>query len=147
MKNIVLIFCILVGGLACAFAPLPASTPTAAAAAQPVQPVQPSAEPIHPAQPAPTSPAQPSPAGPAAPNPNPPPSPVKLIFIHHSTGQAWLDDGHGGLGLALRDNNYFVSDTNYGWGPDGIGDQTDIGHWWTWFRGPGSASSSQKVLT
>ena len=140
MKNIVLIFCILVGGLACAFAPLPASTPTAAAAAQPVQPVQPSAEPIHPAQRAPTSPPQPSPAGPAAPNPNPPPSPVKLIFIHHSTGQAWLDDGHGGLGLALRDNNYFVSDTNYGWGPDSIGDQTDIGHWWTWFRGPGSAS-------
>ena len=74
----------------------------------------------------------------AAVNTAPPASPVKLIFIHHSTGQAWLDDGHGGLGLALRDNNYFVSDTNYGWGPDGIGDSTDIGNWWTWFRGPSS---------
>jgi hypothetical protein len=34
--------------------------------------------------------------------------------------------------------NYFVSDTNYGWGPDAIGDTTDIGHWWLWFRGPDS---------
>ena len=50
-------------------------------------------------------------------NPNPPSSPVRLIFIHHSTGQNWLADGNGGLGLALRDSNYFVSDTNYGWGP------------------------------
>ncbi len=65
-----------------------------------------------------------------------PKSSVKLVFIHHSTGSAWLDDGHGGLGRALRDNNYFVSDTNYGWGPGSIGDSTDIGHWWTWFRGP-----------
>lgn len=63
-------------------------------------------------------------------NPNPPASPVKLIFIHHSTGENWLADGDGGLGLALRDNNYFVSDTNYGWGPDNIGDNTDIGHYW-----------------
>ena len=53
-------------------------------------------------------------AGAAAPNTSPPASPVKLVFIHHSTGQAWLEDGHGGLGVALRDNNYFVSDTNYG---------------------------------
>lgn len=74
----------------------------------------------------------------AAVNTDPPAAPVKLVFIHHSTGQAWLDDGHGGLGIALRDNNYFVSDTNYGWGPDVIGDSTDVGHWWTWFRGPGS---------
>jgi hypothetical protein len=72
----------------------------------------------------------------AAVNTAPPASPVKLIFIHHSTGQAWLDDGHGGLGLGLRDNNYFVSDTNCGWGPASIGDSTDIGNWWTWFRGP-----------
>jgi hypothetical protein len=63
---------------------------------------------------------------------------VKLVFIHHSTGEAWLDDGHGGLGLALRDNNYFVSDTNYGWEVNGdiIGDRTDIGNWWEWFAGP-----------
>ncbi|MBN1219356.1 MAG: hypothetical protein JXM69_10540 [Anaerolineae bacterium] len=69
-------------------------------------------------------------------NPNPPAGPVKLIFIHHSCGENWLADYHGGLGLALRDNNYFVSDTNYGWGPDGIGDRTDIGNWWEWFQGP-----------
>jgi hypothetical protein len=74
----------------------------------------------------------------AAVNTAPPASPVKLVFIHHSVGEAWLADGHGGLGIALRDNNYFVSDTNYGWGPGAIGDRTDIGHWWTWFR---SASS------
>ncbi len=75
-------------------------------------------------------------------DPSPPASPVKLIFIHHSTGQAWLEDGHGQLGIALRDNNYFVSDTNYGWGavPSGYGEEigslTDIGHWWLWFAGP-----------
>ena len=62
----------------------------------------------------------------AAVNTAPPASPVKLIFIHHSTGQAWLDDGHGGLGLALHDNNYFVSDTNYGWGILGKLDKGDL---------------------
>jgi hypothetical protein len=72
----------------------------------------------------------------SAPDPHPPAATVKLVFIHHSTGEAWLDDGHGRLGLGLRNSNYFVSDTNYGWGPDGIGDHTDIGDWWTWFRGP-----------
>ncbi|MCJ7826622.1 MAG: hypothetical protein MUP36_00040 [Demequinaceae bacterium] len=67
---------------------------------------------------------------------------VKLIFIHHSTGENWLGDESGGLGLALADNNYFVSDTYYGWGPEDsllgsvIGDNTDIGHWWNWFLGP-----------
>jgi hypothetical protein len=81
-----------------------------------------------------------TPAARAAVNTSPPAAPVKLVFIHHSTGQAWLEDGHGQLGIALRDNNYFVSDTNYGWGPDSIGDSTDIGHWWTWFRGPSSAT-------
>ncbi len=62
----------------------------------------------------------------------------KLIFIHHSTGENWLADDNGGLGIALRDAGYYVSDTNYGWGPDGIGDRTDIGNWWEWFRGPES---------
>jgi hypothetical protein len=76
----------------------------------------------------------------AAVDPSPPQGPVKLIFIHHSTGQNWLADGNGGLGLELRENNYFVSDTNYGWGPDSIGDRTDIGHWWEWFRGTDSAT-------
>ncbi|MGA9349396.1 MAG: hypothetical protein WBW48_11420, partial [Anaerolineae bacterium] len=80
-------------------------------------------------------------------NPNPPASPVKLVFIHHSTGEGWLADEGGGLGIALRDNNYFVSDTNYGWGPDGIGDTTDIGHWWTWFRGPNSNTYLSALYT
>ncbi len=73
-------------------------------------------------------------------NPDPPSTPLRLIFIHHSTGEGWLADDQGGLGLALRDNNYFVSDTNYGWGPDSIGDTTDIGHWFTWFRSPNSST-------
>lgn len=64
---------------------------------------------------------------------SPPNHIVKLIFIHHSTGENWLRDDYGGLGLALGQNNYFVSDTNYGWGPDGIGDRTDIPDWVEWF--------------
>jgi hypothetical protein len=73
-------------------------------------------------------------------NPAPPANPVKLIFIHHSTGENWLVNSNGALGKELMKNKYFVSDTNYGWGPDGIGDTTDIGHWYTWFVGPNSAT-------
>ncbi|MBI5870309.1 MAG: hypothetical protein HZB44_05035 [Actinobacteria bacterium] len=80
-------------------------------------------------------------------NPNPPASLVKLIFIHHSTGENWLTDGDGNLGSTLTTNNYFVSDTNYGWGPadadagfDTIGDHTDIGHWYSWFAGPNTGT-------
>lgn len=76
---------------------------------------------------------------------SPPSEPVRLIFIHHSTGENWLSDDNGKLGSSLRDNNYFVSDTNYGWGPDDldvgydkIGDHTDLGNWYNWFRGPHS---------
>jgi hypothetical protein len=73
---------------------------------------------------------------------SPPERAVKLIFLHHSCGEHWLSDESGGLGLALMENNYFVSDTNYGWGPaetrlgGPIGDYTDIGQWWNWFLGP-----------
>jgi hypothetical protein len=77
----------------------------------------------------------------------PPEQTVKLIFIHHSCGENWLSDADGGLGMALRDNNYYVSDTNYGWGPDGIGDNTDIGHWWTWFIGPNSNTYLDALYT
>lgn len=81
----------------------------------------------------------------------PPGQPVKLIFIHHSSGENWLKDDNGGLGVALRDNNYFVSDTNYGWGPSfnegsgQIGSFTDIGHWWIWFRGPESSEITKAL--
>lgn len=67
-------------------------------------------------------------------NPNPPEQTVKLIFIHHSTGENWLRDDYGTLGKTLGQNNYFVSDTNYGWGPNAIGDRTDIPDWLEWFR-------------
>ncbi|MHB1390380.1 MAG: hypothetical protein ACYCXF_03975 [Thermoleophilia bacterium] len=84
--------------------------------------------------------AQPMPA-----NPSPPAGIVKLVFVHHSVGENWLEDVTGGLGKALQANDYFVSDTSYGWGPadrdtgDGrIGDHTDIGHWYNWFLGPNS---------
>ena len=83
---------------------------------------------------------------------SPPPSPVKLVFVHHSTGENWLADESGGLGLALRDAGWFVSDTNYGWGPTDpatggpIGDTTDIGHWWAWFLGPGRDANVAALL-
>jgi hypothetical protein len=67
---------------------------------------------------------------------------VRLIFLHHSVGENWLADDHGGLGRALAANNYFVSDTNYGWGPNSIGDRTDIPNWLEWFR----SSNSQQYL-
>jgi hypothetical protein len=78
---------------------------------------------------------------PLADDPSPPAEPVKLIFIHHSTGGNWLadpnsDQPYGGLGRALMENNYFVSATNYGWGPEGIGDRTDVPNWPEWFTGP-----------
>lgn len=63
---------------------------------------------------------------------------VKVAFVHHSVGQNWLDDGQGALAAAMQAHHYFVSDTNYGWGPDSIGDHTDIPDWPTWFTGPSS---------
>ena len=76
---------------------------------------------------------------------SPPSYPVKLIFIHHSTGGNWLADSnmdgpYGELGKELMDNNYYVSATNYGWGPDSIGDNTDIPDWPDWFTGVDSAT-------
>ena len=88
-----------------------------------------------------------SPALSQADNPNPPPQVVKLIFIHHSTGENWLADDNGGLGLALGNNRYFVSDTNYGWGPDAIGDRTDIPNWLEWFRSDGSPRYLQALYS
>ncbi len=105
---------------------------------------QPPAQPTIEAEPVTTLPS--SGAAASELNSSPPERPVKLIFIHHSSGGNWLADpaengSYGGdLGRALMENNYFVSATNYGWGPDGIGDRTDVGHWWEWFRGPRSAA-------
>ena len=81
-----------------------------------------------------------------------PDSPVKLIFIHHSTGGNWLadpnsDQPYGGLGSALMNNNYYVSATNYGWGPDSIGDRTDIPNWPEWFTGSNSSSILSSLYT
>jgi len=73
-------------------------------------------------------------------NPNPPDDSPKLIFIHHSCGENWLADEDGGLGMELANNNYFVSDTNYGWGPNSIGDATDYYNWLDWFIGPESTT-------
>ncbi len=85
-------------------------------------------------------------------DPGPPASPVKLVFVHHSTGGNWLadvgeHDYAGGLGRALMENNYFVSATNYGWGPDGIGDRTDIPNWPEWFTGETSATILEALYT
>lgn len=79
------------------------------------------------------------------------PKPVRLIFIHHSTGENWITDDNGDLGKTLMQANYYVSDTNYGWGPAWgpenvpVGDLTDIGQWWIWFRSPGSAAIMDRV--
>jgi len=80
-------------------------------------------------------------------NPQPPEEIVKLIFIHHSCGENWLADGYGNLGRELAANNYFVSDTNYGWGPDGIGDRTHIPDWMEWFRSAQTDSIMQAVFS
>ncbi len=80
-------------------------------------------------------------------NPNAPAQTVKLIFIHHSTGQNWLQDGYGNLGKELSNNNYFVSDTNYGWGPNSIGDRTDIPNWIEWFRSASTPTYMSALFT
>jgi hypothetical protein len=112
-----------------------APSPTAADTPVPTEETAPTVEP------SPTEQAEtPLPASDL--DPSPPAEPVRLIFIHHSSGENWLADGNGGLGQALMENDYFVSDTNYGWGPEDpflggpIGDNTDTGHWWNWFLGP-----------
>lgn len=87
-------------------------------------------------------------------HPSPPASVAKLIFIHHSCGGNWLADSSGNeqggdLAEALMNNNYFVSAINYGWevNNDAIGDRTDIGHWWEWFRGPNSSDITAALYT
>jgi hypothetical protein len=71
-------------------------------------------------------------------NPTDPPSEtVKLIFIHHSSGGNWLADGNGNLGPELNNNNYYLSESDYGWDAepdDNLGDHTDTPDWPSWFN-------------
>ena len=53
--------------------------------------------------------------------------------LNYLSGQTVGVIGYGNLGRTLAQNNYFVSDTNYGWGSDSIGDRTDIPNWTEWF--------------
>jgi len=80
-------------------------------------------------------------------NPNPPDETTKLVFIHHSCGLNWLKSSSGALGDALGDNNYYVSDTYFEWGPDSIGSDTDVGHWWLWFRSIDSTAYTEALYT
>ena len=53
---------------------------------------------------------------------------TNLIFIHHSCGENWLNDG---LCQALNEHGYHVADINYGWRE--YGDYTDTADWPMWF--------------
>ncbi len=68
-----------------------------------------------------------------------PEDPVRLVMIHHETGDALLDTYRGNLAANLAHQNYFVRNVSYGWdapqNPD-IGDRTDVGSYWTWFADP-----------
>lgn len=79
---------------------------------------------------------------------------TRLVFVHHSCGANWLSDWSGGLGEALGESNYYVSDTGYGWGPPDadvgsgrVGDHTDIGHWYNWFAGPNRDTYTDALYT
>ena len=68
---------------------------------------------------------------------SPPADPVKLCFIHHSTGSAWISSGSGGLGAELNTNNYYTTESDYGWDAepgDNLGDHTDTEDWPDWFN-------------
>ncbi len=87
-------------------------------------------------------------------NPRPPGAPVKLVFIHHSVGEDWGRPDGGDLRAKLNASSYYVSDTNYEWGPADvdageakIGDHTDIGHWSTWFLGPNRETYLKALYT
>lgn len=71
----------------------------------------------------------------------PPSDAVRLVFIHHSCGGNWLASGNGGLRDALNENNYYVSESDYGWDAeiingkgDDLGTFTDTGNWPMWFN-------------
>ena len=43
----------------------------------------------------------------AAPNAAPPSATTKIVFVHHSTGSAWLQDGYGNLAAVTRGEQLF----------------------------------------
>jgi hypothetical protein len=53
---------------------------------------------------------------------------ANLVFIHHSVGENWLNDG---LCQALNGRGYHVADIYYGWRE--YGDRTDTIDWPVWF--------------
>jgi hypothetical protein len=65
---------------------------------------------------------------------------TNFVFIHHSVGADWLDQGE--LALRLTEQGLTVHDTDYGDDVPGtphpacnpIGDFTDICHWYYWFN-------------
>jgi methionine-rich copper-binding protein CopC len=70
-------------------------------------------------------------------NSNHPISTIKITFIHHSCGGNWLSTGNGNLGTVLNQNNYYVTETNYGWNAEAgdlLGDRTDTVNWPEWFN-------------
>lgn len=75
-------------------------------------------------------------------NTTPPAAAVKMISIHHSTGSAWIASDTGNLGTNLNMNNYYVTESDYGWtasavatgcGGTDIGNRTDTVNWPCWF--------------
>jgi hypothetical protein len=56
------------------------------------------------------------------------PAAANLIFIHHSCGENWLNDG---LCNTLNENGYHVADITYDWRE--YGNNTDTEHWPIWF--------------
>jgi len=61
----------------------------------------------------------------------------KIMFINHSCGSNWLANGNGNLGAALNANNYYVTESNYGWDAepgDNLGNNTDTDDWPSWFN-------------
>ena len=75
-------------------------------------------------------------------NVSPPDETERVVFIHHSCGDNWLDTGNGNLGDVLGDNNYYTRDTYYGWEyyngeeMEDIGSSTDTEDWLIWFGDP-----------
>lgn len=73
-----------------------------------------------------------------------------MIFIHHSTGFGWLEDGNGNLGAGLNAANFYITEAYYGWGSAAlppscaakspIGDFTDTPDWQCWFNNTTMAS-------